>query len=663
METSRLEKTLSRWAPPALVFFAALAAFAPCLGNDFVGWDDDLYLLKNTAFRGLGWEQLHWMFTTRRFGLYQPLTWLSFGLDYKLWGLEPWGYHLTNLLLHATAAVLFYFICLKLFEKAVPKAGGDALALGAGAAALAFAVHPLRVESVVWAVERKDVLSGALLLASVWAYLEERVALSCGLFALSLGAKASGVFLPAALLAFDVYPLRRPGRWREKTPFLAIAAGATAATMRAQSELAKLAPLPPINAASRVGQVFYGLAAFAMKTVWPASLSPYYPPRPWFGTWLPQTAVLAALGLAAAWAVWTQRRRYPEAAAAAIWTVLALGPVSGIVQQGVPHAFADRFTYLPSLGWCALFGGSFLPARGRSRGVLLAGTALLLAVWGALSWRQTMTWRDSLTLWSRAVQVEPSALAYDNLAVSQGAAGRADASVSSDRRALEIDSAYVKAYANYGLALKSTGRADAAEEAWRRGLSLAPESALLKPLLGELLCEKADSCRREGLALLRRSVEAGAAGKTRDDLAAALASLGDAPGARREYEAILAADGDDAIAHVNLGMLLDAAGERTKARNHYRKALRTWDQRAPAHADWGNSLLAEHRLDEAAFHYAEAIRIDPGLTPAQVNLGNVLARRGRYAEAAGRYRAALKKDPGSFEARANLSTVRRILGR
>jgi tetratricopeptide (TPR) repeat protein len=662
MEASSLQKKLVRWAPPALVFFAVLAVFSPCLDNGFVGWDDDTHFLTNSSFRGLGLAQLRWMFTTRRFGLYQPLTWLSFGLDYKLWGLEPWGYHLTSILLHATTAVLFYFVCLGLFEKAAPQSGTDARAVGAASAALAFAIHPLRVESVAWAVERKDVLSCALLLACVWAYIEERITASWCLFALSLGAKVSGIFLPAALLVLDIYPLRRRGRWREKITFFMLAAGAAAVTLGAREGIEKSHEFSRVNIAWRVGQVFYGIAEYPIKTLWPSALSAYYPPRPWFGEWFPYAVMFVALGVGAAWALWTARKRFPAVLAAAAWSVLALAPVSGVIQHGQPYSIFDRYAFLPSLGWSALLGGALMMCRRDGRHILVAAAGALLAVWGLLTWRQTFVWRDSLSLWGHASRVEPSALAFDNLAVAQGAAAQADAAVVSDQRALTLDPSYVSAYANMGLGLKTTGRLDEAETAWRRGLSLEPESVLLQSLLGELLCAQ-NSCRREGLALLRRAVEHGAENKTRTVLAAALARLGDAAGARRLYEEALATDSDDAVAHVNLGLLLDAMGKRMEARNHYRRALRHRDQRAAAQADWGNSLLAEGRLDSAAFHYAEAIRLEPGMTPAQVNYGNVLARQGRFTEAADRYRAALKKDPSSLEARANLSALRRVISR
>jgi hypothetical protein len=153
------------------------AAFLPALWNDFVNWDDDRNLIDNPFYRGLGWTQLSWMFSTFHEGHYQPLSWLTFAIDYLIWGMNPVGYHLTNLVLHGANAVFFYFLARRLLYAAVPQArvvDSWRLRVSAGLAALLFAVHPLRVESVAWATERRDMLSALfffwrdlLLLASV----------------------------------------------------------------------------------------------------------------------------------------------------------------------------------------------------------------------------------------------------------------------------------------------------------------------------------------------------------------------------------------------------------------------------------------------------------------------------------------------------------------
>src|SRR5213594_3953589 len=201
-----------RWLAPLLVALFTLAAFLPALQNQFVNWDDKDNFLDNPHYRGLGWTHLRWMWTTH-LGHYIPLTWMTLGLDYLIWGMNPTGYHLTNLLLHAANAVLVY----RLIVALVPGVGARAALVGA----LGFAIHPLRVESVAWATERRDVLSGLFYLATVLGYLrfaeaqrEGRpwrgwLAASVGCFLLSLLAKAWGITLPLVLLALDVYPLRR----------------------------------------------------------------------------------------------------------------------------------------------------------------------------------------------------------------------------------------------------------------------------------------------------------------------------------------------------------------------------------------------------------------------------------------------------------------------
>src|SRR5690242_14971781 len=209
-----------------------VACFLPSLGSDFVLWDDDMNFTDNPSYRGLSPAHLRWMFTTFHGGHWQPLSWMTLGLDYTLWGMNPLGYHLTNVLLHAVNALLVY----RLIAALVPGVGAGAAAVGA----LLFAIHPLRVESVAWATERRDVLSGLFFLLTVLAYVRYARARDAGrpggiafgasvaCFALSLLAKACGVTLPLVLLVLDVYPLRRFSRRAllEKVPYALLAAGA-----------------------------------------------------------------------------------------------------------------------------------------------------------------------------------------------------------------------------------------------------------------------------------------------------------------------------------------------------------------------------------------------------------------------------------------------------
>src|SRR5213594_1958908 len=164
--TQALTRRWVHWLVPVLIALVTFAAFLPALQNQFVDWDDAANFLDNPHYRGLGWIHLRWMWTTH-LGHYIPLTWMTLGLDYLLWGMNPLGYHLTNLLLHAANAAVFFFVVRWLLARALPSPSerGHALAVSAGFAALVFAIHPLRVESVAWVTERRDVLSGLFYLS------------------------------------------------------------------------------------------------------------------------------------------------------------------------------------------------------------------------------------------------------------------------------------------------------------------------------------------------------------------------------------------------------------------------------------------------------------------------------------------------------------------
>src|SRR5712691_11745291 len=255
---SALPQRRGSWLVPVLIALVTFTAFLPTLQNEFVGWDDATNFLDNPHYRGLAWTHLRWMWTTTHMGPYIPLTWMTLGLDYLLWSMNPVGYHLTSLLLHAANAVVFFFLVRRLLTLALPSPAerGHALAISAGLAALVFAIHPLRVESVAWATERRDVLSGLLYLVTILVYLRacERGArgrgwywLAVAVFGCALLSKSMVVNLPVVLVILDVYPLRRLGGtigwwsladgpvYTEKIPFVLLAAAASAIALLAQS--------------------------------------------------------------------------------------------------------------------------------------------------------------------------------------------------------------------------------------------------------------------------------------------------------------------------------------------------------------------------------------------------------------------------------------------
>src|SRR6266852_6909284 len=421
-----LRCTPSRLLWPAGIALAACVPFLPSLQGQFLYWDDVTNFLMNEGYRGLGWPHLRYMFTTTLLGHWIPLTWLTLGVNYALGGMNPWGYILGNLLLHAANAVCFYFVARRLLASASRETSpsvvesGPACA-GAAFAALIFAVHPLRVESVAWITERRDVLSGLFFLLSILFYL--RAAEGGGFirggwrtasllaFAGAFLSKSIVMTLPGVLLLLDVYPLRRLRLgWRalllEKWPYAAITVAGAVVAVLALRIGASASAWSQTGMGARVGVVAYAFWFYPSRWVWPVGLSPLYelPPRVnlWQGRFLGPLLALFAVTAC----LILLRRRAPWALAAWVYSALILLPVSGIVHAGFQLAH-DRYSYLSGLGFAVLAGGGLARvararSSGRLRGVTAAavfgGAALALAALAANTVVQGQIWHDSETL-------------------------------------------------------------------------------------------------------------------------------------------------------------------------------------------------------------------------------------------------------------------------
>ncbi len=591
---------------PAGIALAACVPFLPSLQGQFLYWDDVTNFLMNEGYRGLGWPHLRYMFTTTLLGHWIPLTWLTLGVNYALGGMNPWGYHLGNLLLHAANAVCFYFVARRLLASASRETSprivesGPACA-GAAFAALIFAVHPLRVESVAWITERRDVLSGLFFLLSILFYL--RAAEGGGLiggrwrtasllaFAAAFLSKSIVMTLPGVLLLLDLYPLRRTHLgWRallvEKWPYAAITAVGAAVTILALRVGASPSAWSQSGAGARVGIVSYAF--------W------FFPSR--LGPLLALVAVTACLVLL--------RRRAPWALAAWVYSAFVLLPVSGIVPAGFQLAH-DRYSYLSGLGFALMAGGALwallrAAAAGRlgppTAALALAIAGLLVLSLGAASWAQTRIWRDSDSLWERAVALDADCVVCsNNLAaaivrrreLSPAMIDRAEALV---RHAIELRADHFTSYDTLGVILTHRGLTGQAEEAFRQALRLAPNQVGPAANLGALLARQGRYA--EALPLLRKAVA------TQPAFA----------GLQR-----------------NLSYAL---------RNH------------------GIELARQGRLDEAVPLLTEASQILTQDPDTHRNLGQALVERGRGAEAVPVLERALALDGGSEATRFLLTQAR-----
>lgn len=438
--TSQSQSTASVWRtvlPGVALGLATLACFWPTLGNDFVQYDDQDYVTQNPHLRsGLTWGSVRWAFGAAYAANWHPLTWISHALDVELFGLNPAGHHLSSLLLHAANAVLLF----TLLNSLTRRTGRSFLVAGL------FALHPLRVESVAWVAERKDVLSGLFFLLVLLAYsrfvflsrgaqdrlgrggVAEPAGTGCGFrpavfYCLALAGHAAGlmskpmvVTLPIVLFLMDYWPRGRlagavggtPGKriarlLIEKVPFLMLSGISAALTLQVQAPAkVYLAGLP---FSLRLANAAVACGRYLEKTFWPADLAVFYP-HP--GRWPGAVVLMTVLGIVAMTLVLIRwGRRYPWLGVGWLWFLGMLVPVLGLVQVGA-QSMADRYTYLPSIGLfiAVVWGcGEWAVFKKLPRPLAVLAAAVALAACGTGTWRQSRLWADTETLFTHAASV------------------------------------------------------------------------------------------------------------------------------------------------------------------------------------------------------------------------------------------------------------------
>jgi protein O-mannosyl-transferase len=429
-----------------LLVAATLAFYNPIIHNQFTGFDDWNYILKNPQIQqGLSWNTIKWSFTTFWEGNWHPLTWLSHALDYQLFQLNPVGHHYTNLLLHAANAVLLFLLL-----RRATRLTGSSLFVAA-----LFALHPANVESVAWAAERKNVLSMFFFLLALHAYdryvseTRRHLALYLGvvvLFAFGLMAKPQIVTLPFVLLLWDYWPLQRLKPlattkysfgflvW-EKLPLFILAAADSMVTAIAQRAGNAVRTLSEAPLHVRIGNIFVSYVRYIGIAFWPTRLAPMYPRPDALPTWQVASSIILLL-LISALVVIHRERRY--LLVGWCWFLGTLVPMIGLVTVG-EQAMADRYAYLPFIGLfiAVVWTISWVAAELRIPALWRALAAVfVVSVLGCLTYRQLGYWRDDATLWHYTLSVtDRNYVAHNNLALMLKGEGRSEEAVKEFRLA------------------------------------------------------------------------------------------------------------------------------------------------------------------------------------------------------------------------------------
>ena len=635
-----------------LLLIVALV-FGQSIRHEFFNFDDYAYVCENPhVMGGVTGPNVVYAFTHGGQQMWIPLTWISLMIDAELYDLHAGGYHLTNVLLHAAAAMLLFLFLHRATDRFWPSALAAAL----------FAIHPLRVESVAWVTERKDVLSGLFFMLTLLAYVGYackpfsfwRYALVALVFVLGLLAKPMLITLPFVLLLLDYWPLGRmnlqgslpqsepagefAGRretlrkrflWLfvEKVPLLVIAGVAGLITIRVQDTALDINERLPIG--WRIGNAMISYLVYLENFFYPVGLAVVYPR---LGDELPIGRLVAAVVVLVAITAGAilLRRRCPYLLVGWFWYLGMSVPIIGFVQVGLTSV-ADRFTYFPQIGIAiALTWGvaDLCRAWPYRRWICGIASTLVLTLLMAQAGYQTSFWRDSETLWDYTLRCVPdSGPAYNNLGDILAKEGRFDEAMAHFRRALTLIPNSSKPHYNLGYLLEIEGRPHEAEKEYLRALDLAPNYTL--------------PCDRMGIMLTKR-------GKYSDAIAF--------------FRKSLILNADNLETYYDLAKAYAATGRSKQAEELRRRAA----QIAPDFAVNQNALgliVAERgRTFEAIEHFQWAIEAKPDYVEARINLARLRMKEGRFSDAAEQFRAVLKIDPQNAEALDGMAQIRSIRG-
>jgi tetratricopeptide (TPR) repeat protein len=680
-----MEKTWNRHQVWICIGLAAvtLAVYMQVYRYDFIDLDDGLYVFDNWhVTNGLNWQDVTWAFTTSHEANWHPVTWLSHMVDCQIFGLNAGFHHLVNVLLHIANTLLLFLIFQKLTGARWQSAFVAAL----------FALHPLHVESVAWIAERKDVLSTLFWLLTLWAYVGyvwrpdlKRYLLTLLFFALGLMAKQMLVTVPLVLLLLDFWPLGRFSTAlqtttgnarhskqssanlllesalplvREKIPFFLLSTVSSIVTFVAHKAGGAVGTTNIWPFSARIANAIHSYVAYLLKASWPSNLSVFY--RYQFAGYPPYEVALAALFLLCIIVLALRfARRFPYFAFGWFWYLGTLVPVIGLVQVG-GQAMADRYTYVPLIGVFVViaWGAPDVVAKWTAaKKPLATAAALLLLACSVTTWFQMRYWRNTVSLFSHALEIDrDNYLGHEILGTGLARRGKYQEALVQYREALRLMPSETQIMTNVAYCLYQLGKVDQALEQYSMRLKIKPDDPIALRDLGQV---RFDQGRFEEAADLFGRAQR----KLPNNLALlcslgnALAKLGRNQEAIDAYNSALRAQPAYAEALFGLGVVFASQGKALDAIRYFEKALQINPDSAEAHNDLGNVLLQQGQTVKVLWHYAEALRLKPNYADAHYNMGVVLNSQGKSAEAIVHYREAIRLKPDYADAFYNLAAA------
>lgn len=615
-----------------------LIVFFQTGNHEFINFDDPLYVTNNSHVKGgVTGENILWAFTATTASNWHPLTWLSHMADVELFGLIPRGHHLTNVFIHTASTLLLFLLLVR-----ITGASWQSLFVAA-----LFALHPLRVESVAWVAERKDVLSCFFWLLTLILYASYVRNRQVKFYLLTLFSSIVGlmtkpmlVTLPVVMLLLDYWPFNRFNReqvtggtaldsplfllFREKVPFLLLSAISAVVTLYAQSEGGALKSLDSASFGLRIENAIITYIKYLGKTIWPQDLAILYPFPSSLPPWQVLVSCMVLIFIFAA--IIKHRRRYPYLLVGWLWFFMTLIPVIGIVRVG-GQSMADRYTYIPLTGLfilCSWLVSDLMRSWRYRQTVLTALAGGILVALTAATWHQLSYWKNNIPLYEHTLQVTShNYLIRNNYGIALAERGRLDEAILEYQEALRIWPRSATAHVNLGAALAHQGKFTEAIGHYTEALDLIPDYALAYGNLGR-----------------------------------ALASIGRTDEAVAQYEKALQFDPHFADIHLNLAILLLKAGKREAAMTHYETVLRLDPYSVKAPINMGAALAQQGSMDEAMRCFSQVLRIDPESVEAHFNLGVILARQNRIEEASKHFLHVLRLRPDSEAARRWMEVLR-----